>query len=107
MDCVFKALADETRRQMLDRLLEEPGLTLGDLVADTGMKRQSASKHLKILEEAGLVVASWEGREKHHFLNPIPIQDISRRWVDKFSRVRADAILNLKAALEEDANKKG
>ncbi|NVJ96743.1 MAG: winged helix-turn-helix transcriptional regulator [Alphaproteobacteria bacterium] len=102
MDIVFKALADETRRQMLDRLLEKPGQTLSDMVSNTGMRRQSASKHLKILEEAGLVVSRREGREKLHFLNPVPIQEISHRWVDKFSKVRAEAILNLKAALESD-----
>lgn len=101
MDKVFKALADETRRQMLDRLLEEPGLTLGELVEGTDMRRQSASKHLKILEEARLVLPEWEGREKKHYLNAVPIQEISRRWVDKYSAARADAILNLKAALED------
>tara|TARA_R110002096_G_scaffold189163_2_gene369376 strand:+ start:216 stop:533 length:318 start_codon:yes stop_codon:yes gene_type:complete len=102
MDKVFKALADDTRRLMLDRLLEKPGLTLSELVDGADMRRQSVSKHLKILEEAGLVVADWQGREKLHFLNPLPIQQISRRWVDKYSAVRSDAILNLRHALEED-----
>lgn len=104
MDKVFKALADETRRLMLDRLLDQPGLSLNGLIADTNMRRQSASKHLKVLEEAGLVSAEWRGREKLHFLNPVPIQDISRRWVDKYSKARADALLNLKEALERDSD---
>lgn len=100
MDLVFKALADATRREMLDKLLDWPGLTLNELIAGTDMRRQSASKHVTILETAGLVVTEWQGREKKHFLNPIPIQEITRRWVDKYSAVRADAILNLKQALE-------
>lgn len=102
MDLIFKALADSTRRAMLDKLLSSPGLTLGDLVADTDMRRQSATKHLKLLEEAGLVHVKWEGREKLHFLNPVPIQEISGRWVDKFSKVRLDALQSLKSALESD-----
>lgn len=102
MDDVFKALADPTRRAMLDRLLEKPGLSLGELVDGTGMRRQSASKHLRLLEDAGLVVAAWEGREKKHYLNPVPIRQISDRWVDKFSKARVDAVLMLKQALEED-----
>lgn len=101
MDQVFKALADDTRRRMLDRLLEKPGLTLSELVAGTEMRRQSASKHLKILEEAGLVHAERQGREKKHFLNPVPIQEIGRRWVDKYARARLEAILTLKDALED------
>ncbi len=103
MDSVFKALADGTRRMMLDKLLANPGQTLGELVADTDMRRQSASKHLQILEHAGLVHVEWEGREKKHFLNPVPIQEIGHRWVDKFSADRVDALLALKGALETDA----
>lgn len=102
MDHVFKALADATRRAMLDKLLASPGLTLGDLVRDTDMRRQSATKHLKLLEEAGLVHVKWEGREKLHFLNPVPIQEISGRWVDKFNKARLDALFSLKSALESD-----
>lgn len=105
MDKIFKALADSTRRVMLDKLLAEPGLTLSELVAGTDMRRQSASKHLRILEEAGLLHTEWRGREKVHFLNPVPIQDISRRWVDKFSATRADALLTMKVALEESEAK--
>lgn len=104
MDDVFRALADTTRRAMLDKLLENPGQTLGELVADTDMRRQSASKHLQILEGAGLVHVEWEGREKRHFLNPLPIQEIGRRWVDKFSATRTEALLNLKEALETEAS---
>lgn len=102
MDQIFKALADATRRAMLDKLLASPGLTLGDLVRDTDMRRQSATKHLKLLEQAGLVHVKWEGREKLHFLNPVPIQEISGRWVDKFNKARLDALLSLKSALEND-----
>ncbi len=104
MDLIFKALADATRREMLDRLLEQPGLTLGELIAGTEMRRQSASKHVQILEAAGLVTTEWQGREKKHFLNPVPIQEISRRWVDKYSEARTEAILNLKQSLETDSS---
>lgn len=101
MDAVFKALADPTRRQILDRLYEQPGQTLSDLVAGLAMRRQSASKHIAILEGAGIVTSRREGREKKHFLNPVPIAEIGRRWIDKFSGARAAALLNLKQALEE------
>lgn len=101
MDTIFKALADPTRRAMLDKLLSSPGLTLGELVEDTDMARQSASKHLALLEQAGLVLVEWQGREKKHFLNPGPIQEISRRWVDKFASHHIDAVINLKHALED------
>ncbi len=100
MDLIFKALADATRREMLDRLLDQPGLTLGELIAGTEMRRQSASKHVQILEAANLVVTEWQGREKKHFLNPVPIQEITRRWVDKYSETRAEAVLNLRQVLE-------
>ena len=101
MDAVFKAMADPTRRLILDRLFEEPGLTLSELIAGLDMRRQSASKHIAILEAAGLVTSQREGREKRHFLNPVPISQIGRRWVDKFSGKRAEALLNLKQALED------
>lgn len=103
MEKTFKALADQTRRTLLDNLLEDPGLSLNQLVAVTDMRRQSVSKHIQILEDAGLIVSEWEGREKKHYLNPIPIQEISRRWVDKFSKTHIDAVLALKDALEADA----
>lgn len=101
MDRVFKALADGNRRQMLDRLFATPGLTLGELTGGLDMRRQSASRHLSVLIDAGLVTCQWQGREKRHFLNPVPIAEIGRRWVDKFSGPRAQAILNLRDALEE------
>ncbi len=104
-DPVFKALADPTRRMMLDKLFATPGLTVGDLVANTGMRRQSASKHLKLLEQAGLVHVEWEGREKRHFLNPVPIREIALRWVDKFNQVQADALIAMKQALEDPDQK--
>ena len=102
MDAIFKALADPTRRALLDRLFEEQGQTLSRLIEGLDMRRQSAAKHLAILEEAGLVSCQWHGREKLHYLNPVPIAEISRRWIDKFSGERAAAILNLKDALEKN-----
>jgi DNA-binding transcriptional ArsR family regulator len=101
MDKVFRALADPTRRQLLDRLFEHQGQTLGGLIGGLDMRRQSATRHLAILEESGLVTVQWQGREKKHYLNAVPIAEIGRRWIDKFSGQRAEAILNLKTALEE------
>lgn len=102
MDTVFKALADPTRRALLDRLLESQGQTLTELVDGLGMRRQSVAKHLAVLEAAGLVNCEWHGREKLHYLNPVPIAEISRRWLDRFSGPRAQAILNLRDALQEN-----
>lgn len=101
-DAVFSALADRTRRQMLDRLFDAPGLTLNDLVANLSMARQSASRHLKVLEDAGLVTVRWQGREKKHFLNPVPIVEIERRWTAKFAHTRAEALLDMKQRLEAE-----
>ena len=101
MDAVFKALADPTRRALLDRLMAEPGQTLSELIDGLEMRRQSATKHVAILESAGLVTSHRHGREKRHYLNPVPIADIGRRWIDKFSSERAQAVLNLKNAMEE------
>jgi len=101
MDATFKALAHPTRREMLDRLFERPGQTLTELITDLGMRRQSAAKHLALLESAGLVVIRWRGREKLHYLNPLPIAEIGRRWIDRYSRPRAEALLNLKHVLED------
>lgn len=106
MDKIFKALADETRRTLLDRLYEKQGQTLGEMCKGTNMQRQSATKHLKILEVAGLITIKWKGREKLHFLNPIPIGEISDRWIDKFSKPKVEAILNLKSALENKSHNK-
>ena len=104
MDAVFKALADRTRRALLDRLLEQQGQTLSELVEGLGMRRQSVAKHLAVLESAGLVNCRWQGREKRHYLNPLPIADIGRRWLDRYSGPRAEAILNLRDALQENEN---
>lgn len=101
MDAIFKALADPTRRALLDRLFTEQGQTLTELIDGLDMRRQSAAKHLAVLEDAGLVSCQWHGREKLHYLNPVPIAEINRRWLDKFSGERATAILNLRDALQE------
>jgi DNA-binding transcriptional ArsR family regulator len=100
MDNVFKALADPTRRQLLDLLHARSGQTLGDLCEGLAMSRQAVSKHLALLEAANLVVTVWEGREKLHYLNPVPIHEISERWIGKFERSRLDALANLKQKLE-------
>lgn len=100
MDKVFKALADPTRRGILDRLLKEPGLSLNELCEDVPSRRQTVTRHLQVLVEAGLVHVEWQGRERHHYLNPMPIAEIGHRWIDKFSKSRTDAIMALKAALE-------
>ena len=100
-DRVFTALADRTRRAMLDRLFAEPGLTLNELVAGLGMRRQSATRHLKVLEAAGLVVVRWRGREKQHYLNAVPIAEIESRWIDKFARAPARALVGLRHDLEQ------
>ena len=101
MDKVFKAMADRTRRRLLDRLFENPAQTLAELCQGLAMSRQSVSKHLGVLEKAGLVVTEWRGREKFHFLNPMPIAELSDRWIDKYSKARTKAIITLKRALEE------
>ena len=101
MDAIFKALADPTRRALLDRLLDEQGQTLTQLIDGLEMRRQSATRHLAILEAANLVTTRRQGREKLHYLNPVPIAEISRRWLDKYSEDRAAAILNLRDALQE------
>jgi DNA-binding transcriptional ArsR family regulator len=101
-DAVFRALADETRRALLDRLYERQGQTLGELCDGLAMSRQSITKHLAVLERADLVSTHWEGREKLHYLNPVPIAEAAERWIDKFSQARSRAILALKAATEEE-----
>jgi DNA-binding transcriptional ArsR family regulator len=100
MDAVFKALADASRRQLLDRLRAENGQTLGELCARLAMTRQAVSKHLAILEAASLVATVWRGREKLHYLNPVPIHEIADRWIGKFERSRLQALGDLKKALE-------
>ena len=100
-DKVFKALSDPSRRQLLDRLFKKNGLTLGDLCEGHDMSRQAVTKHLVLLEEANLVVTVKRGREKFHYLNPVPINEIYVRWIGKFERGRLQALNNLKHALEE------
>lgn len=99
-DVVFKALADSGRRRLLDRLRMKGGLTLGELCDGMGMTRQGVTKHLSLLEEARLVVALRKGREKQHYLNPVPIHEIAERWIRPFERCRLDALRDLKVRLE-------
>lgn len=101
MDEVFKALADASRRRLLDRLNRRNGQTLRELCAGLAMARQSVSKHLAVLEAANLVSASRQGREKLHFLNPEPINAIADRWMTRYDRARADALADLKRAMEQ------
>ena len=101
-DKVFKALADASRRQLLDRLHVKGGLTLGELCEAHDMSRQAVTKHLVLLEAANLVVTVKRGREKLHYLNPIPINEIYMRWIGKFEQQRVQAIFNLKQALNEN-----
>src|SRR6516162_6469752 len=104
MDKVFKALADASRRTLLDRLRAENGQTLGQLCADLDMTRQAVTKHLALLEEANLVAVVWRGREKLHYLNPVPIHDIAERWIGKFERGRLRALAELKKKLGGEAD---
>jgi DNA-binding transcriptional ArsR family regulator len=100
-DLVFKALADPTRRHLLDRLQERDGRTLTELESELEMTRFGVMKHLRVLEDAGLVVTRREGREKHHFLNPVPIRLIHDRWIDKYTERHVSALADLKQRLEE------
>jgi DNA-binding transcriptional ArsR family regulator len=102
-DLVFKALADPTRRFLLDLLFQRDGRTLTELESELDMTRFGVMKHLRVLEDAGLVVARRSGREKLHFLNPIPIQLIHERWIDKYRERQASALLELKTQLEDMA----
>jgi DNA-binding transcriptional ArsR family regulator len=100
-DLVFRALADPTRRLLLDRLFEHDGMTLGDLEAEVpGLTRFGVMKHLTVLEQAGLVVTRKQGRHKYHYLNPVPIRLIYERWIDKYRDRWATALLDLKDQLE-------
>src|SRR5215218_1557954 len=95
-DDVFRALADPTRRHLLDRLFQRDGRTLTELESELEMTRFGVMKHLRVLEEAGLVVARRSGREKHHHLNPVPIRLVHDRWIDKYTERRAAALSDLK-----------
>jgi DNA-binding transcriptional ArsR family regulator len=99
-DAVFRALADASRRKLLDRLQRKDGQTLGDLCKGLDMTRQAVAKHLTILEEANLVSWKRQGREKLHFINPVPINDIAERWIRKFERRHLTALSALKNRLE-------
>jgi DNA-binding transcriptional ArsR family regulator len=102
-DRVFRALADPTRRHLLDRLFAEDGRTLTELEAGLEMTRFGVMKHLRLLEDAGLVVSRRSGREKLHFLNPVPIRLVHDRWIDKYTEHRVSALAYLKTELEETA----
>jgi DNA-binding transcriptional ArsR family regulator len=101
MDAVFRALADKTRRRLLDGLHTRNGQTLSELCGRLDMTRQAVSKHLAILEDANLVAIEWQGREKVHYINPVPIGDIADRWIGKFEQGRVHALADLKKALEK------
>jgi DNA-binding transcriptional ArsR family regulator len=104
MDQVFKALADASRRELLDRLHKQNGKTLGELCDHLEMSRQAVTKHLAILEAANLVATLRRGREKLHYLNPMPIHEIAERWIHKFQRTRLDALRELKRNLEGETD---
>lgn len=100
MDDVFKALADPSRRKLLDLLHENSGQTLANLCTHLDMTRQAVTKHLNILEHANLIATVWHGREKLHYLNPVPIHEIYERWISKYERHRLQALSDLKKHLE-------
>ena len=104
LDSVFKALADPARRRLLDRLREQNGQTLGQLCENMDMSRQAVTKHLRILEAASLVVTLRRGREKLHYLNPVPIHDIADRWIGRFEQGRLRLLADLKTLLEGTDN---
>jgi DNA-binding transcriptional ArsR family regulator len=102
MDAVFRALADPTRRLLLDRLHAQNGQTLNELCDQMEMTRQAVTKHLAILEEANLIATVRKGREKQHYINPVPINEIAERWIGKFERGRLRALADLKHKLERE-----
>ena len=106
IDKVFKALADPTRRRLLDLLHRDNGQTLLALCDHMDMTRQAVSQHLQQLEDANLLAIVWRGREKLHYLNPVPLHEIHERWIAKFERSRLDTLRNLKKRLENDDDRK-
>ncbi len=106
MDAVFKALADPSRRKLLDALRAENGQTLSELCKHLDMTRQAVTKHLVLLETANLIAVVWRGREKRHYLNPVPLHEIYERWIGKYERHRLQALSDLKKGLEETKTKK-
>ena len=101
-DVLFKALADPSRRKLLDLLHAHDGRTLNELCEYLDMTRQGVTQHLNLLEQANLIATAWRGREKLHFLNPVPLQEIYDRWIAKFEKPRLKAMLDLKKRLEKD-----
>ena len=106
IDKVFKALADPGRRRLLDLLHRDNGQTLSALCEHMDMSRQAVTQHLQQLEQANLVAVVWQGREKLHYLNPVPLHEIHTRWIEKFERKRLDALRDLKNKLEGDDDEK-
>jgi len=106
MDAVFKALADASRRKLLDELFKNNGRTLSELCQHLDMTRQAVTKHLVLLEEAKLVTVVWRGREKLHYLNPVPLHEIYERWIGKYEGHRLQALSDLKKGLEANKIKK-
>lgn len=107
MDAVFKALADRSRRKLLDQLHRSNGQTLTELCGHLDMTRQAVTKHLRLLEKANLVATVWRGREKLHYLNPVPLHEIYERWIGKYEGFRLQALSDLKKDLEQGEDKKG
>ena len=105
MDAVFKALADSSRRKLLDELRKENGQTLSELCEQLEMTRQAVTKHLVLLEKASLIAVVWRGREKLHYLNPMPLHEIYERWIGKYERHRLQALSDLKRGLESSAGR--
>jgi DNA-binding transcriptional ArsR family regulator len=101
MNAVFKALADESRRKLLDELHKKNGQTLTELCGPLKMTRQAVTKHLNLLEKANLVATVWQGREKLHYLNPVPLHEIYERWIGKYEHHRLRALSDLKKNLEQ------
>ena len=104
IDTVFKALADPSRRELLDRLHTNNGQSLTDLCKGLDMARQSVTQHLGVLEDANLVSIRWQGREKLHYFNPVPIHEIYERWIRKFEEERLSALHDLKRKLERKSS---
>ncbi|HEY3761863.1 MAG TPA: helix-turn-helix domain-containing protein [Verrucomicrobiae bacterium] len=100
MDAVFKALADKSRRKLLDALFKNNGQTLSELCQHRGMTRQAVTKHLHLLEKANLVTVVWRGREKLHYLNPVPLHEIYERWIGKYEGHRLQGLSDFKKDLE-------
>jgi len=101
MNAVFKALADESRRKLLDELHQNNGQTLTQLCGGLDMTRQAVTKHLGLLEAANLVATAWRGREKLHYLNPVPLHEIYERWIHKYERQHLQVLSDLKKGLED------